>query len=240
MSEPPSSLPRLTLAACCGRRKVQRFIFAAAIGLAFWIPAFDTAAQNAHSQQKKAPAPPPPRQSSAPAAAPHRQPTPMPAEQPTPPAPIASPPAVHPKANPPATTPGTHAPATTKPVGHEKNGTIIKPVVPVGIVAIRASNEKELLWLAQAYRLLWHADHDYNGHRIAAMREVAAAAALLGGHLGGDGGAGESQFASDLQLQEASGLLTQVSSLAAARVQPGVLNHVDAAIGQISIALSIR
>jgi hypothetical protein len=90
--------------------------------------------------------------------------------------------------------------------------------------------------LTQAYTALASADHDYKGHRIRAMRQVKAAAVALGVSLGGDGRNREAQGASDAQLQTAQGLLQQ----ARAGLSGKPLRHVNQAIKQISIALSIR
>jgi hypothetical protein len=92
--------------------------------------------------------------------------------------------------------------------------------------------------LARAYHLLALADHDYSGHRAQAMHQVSAAAKLLGTPLFGDGAGGENQLTSDEQLREARALLERARSFYAGR--PRVLEHVNAATQQISIALSIR
>ena len=41
--------------------------------------------------------------------------------------------------------------------------------------------------LVQAYATLEQADHDYKGHRVAAMKQIAAAARLVGVQVRGDG-----------------------------------------------------
>jgi len=90
--------------------------------------------------------------------------------------------------------------------------------------------------LVQAYTTLEQADHDYKGHRIAAMKQIEAAAKLLGMKVHGDGRGHEKQGASDAQLRTAQGLLQQA--------QPGLsgkpLRHVNKALQQLSIALSIN
>ncbi len=90
--------------------------------------------------------------------------------------------------------------------------------------------------LRQAYSELSSADHDYKGHRIAAMRQVAASARLLGVRLGGDGRVREKQGISDDHLRNAQGLLQQAGSGLSGKP----LKHVLAAEKQLSIALSIR
>src|ERR1035437_10982041 len=90
--------------------------------------------------------------------------------------------------------------------------------------------------LVQAYATLGQADHDYKGHRVAAMKQIEAAAKLLGVGVRGDGKAHEKQGVSDAQLRAAQGLLQQA--------RPGLsgkpLKHVDRALQQLSIALSIK
>jgi hypothetical protein len=90
--------------------------------------------------------------------------------------------------------------------------------------------------LVQAYATLGRADHDYKGHRIAAMKQIEAAAKLLGVDVHGDGKGHEHQGVSDAQLRTAQGLLQQA--------QPGLsgkpLRHVNKALQQLSIALSIK
>jgi hypothetical protein len=54
--------------------------------------------------------------------------------------------------------------------------------------------------LVQAYTTLGQADHDYKGHRVAAMKQIEAAAKLLGVNVRGDGKGHEKQGVSDAQL----------------------------------------
>ncbi len=90
--------------------------------------------------------------------------------------------------------------------------------------------------LRQAYVRLSVADHDYMGHRVRAMRQIEAAAKLLGVDLKGDGKGHEPQGTSDQQLHAAQALLQQAA--------PGLtgkpLTRVNNAIQQITTALSIR
>jgi len=90
--------------------------------------------------------------------------------------------------------------------------------------------------LAQAYTSLERADHDYKGHRVEAMKQVAAAGKLLGITIRGDGKGHEKQGLSDDQLRKAQGLLQEARS----RLNGKALKHVDKAIQQISIALTIK
>ena len=90
--------------------------------------------------------------------------------------------------------------------------------------------------LSQAYTTLSQADHDYKGHRVAAMKQIAAAAKVLGVTLSGDGKTREKQGSSDQQLRTAQGLLQQASSGLSGKA----LKHVNAAEKQLSIALKIK
>jgi hypothetical protein len=90
--------------------------------------------------------------------------------------------------------------------------------------------------LQDAYYLLAHADHDYKGHRVKAMRQIEAAGKLLGVTLGGQSRIRENQGASDAQLRQAQTLLNQ----AAGSLSGKPLKHVQNAVNQLSVALSIR
>ncbi len=90
--------------------------------------------------------------------------------------------------------------------------------------------------LRQAYTTLERADHDYKGHRIEAMKQIEAAGKALGVKVRGDGKGHEPQGLSDAQLRTAQGLLEQ----ARAELKGKPLRHVNNAIHQLSIALSIK
>jgi hypothetical protein len=90
--------------------------------------------------------------------------------------------------------------------------------------------------LVQAYATLEQADHDYKGHRLAAMKQIEAAARLLGVNVRGDGKGHEHQGVSDAQLRSAQGLLQQARSGLSGKP----LRHVNKALQQLSIALSIK
>jgi len=90
--------------------------------------------------------------------------------------------------------------------------------------------------LSDAYHQLEVADHDYKGHRAAAMKQIAAAGKLLGVKIGGKAKDHEKQGVSDEHLRNALGLLQEAA--------PGLtgkpLAHVDAAEKQIQTALKIK
>jgi hypothetical protein len=92
--------------------------------------------------------------------------------------------------------------------------------------------------LSNAYSLLAQADDTYHGHRTRAMRQISAAAKLLGAPPHSDGVDGAGQLTSDEQVRQAQALLAQAGSFYAGR--PDVLNHVTAAHRQVSVALNTR
>ena len=91
--------------------------------------------------------------------------------------------------------------------------------------------------LEKAFTTLSQADHDYQGHRARAMGHIKAAIRFLGSSDSDkDAHVRESQAASDDQLNEAEAILQQVQ----AQVSGKALSHVQKAIEEIKIALSIR
>jgi len=109
-------------------------------------------------------------------------------------------------------------------------------LVVLGLVTtVQAQNTSSTL-LNDAYATLAQAKHDYKGHRVKAMKQIEAALGELGGKISSQGRNHEPQGTSDAQLRAAQGLLEQ----ARAGLSGKALKHVQAAISQISIALSIR
>lgn len=106
----------------------------------------------------------------------------------------------------------------------------------VGGTRLRAAVATPGQLLLQAYATLEMADHDYKGHRVAAMKQIEAAGKLVGVNVRGDGKGHEKQGVSDAQLRTAENLLIQA--------KPGLsgkaLSHVNRALKQLSIALSIK
>lgn len=105
---------------------------------------------------------------------------------------------------------------------------------------VQFSNSAEAAKLHRAYRILAFGDHDYKGHRVAAMNQVKKAAALLGVDLRGDDKNREHQVLSDDQLREARGLLTDILGSAEVKGQKRISDHINGAIRQIDMALSTR
>ena len=94
--------------------------------------------------------------------------------------------------------------------------------------------------LAEAYADLDHADHDYKGHRMAAMKQVEAAGKLVKLNLGGDGRGHEKQGVSDEQLVAAQGILNQVKSELAGEKKSRLLHHVNKALEELATALKTK
>ena len=90
--------------------------------------------------------------------------------------------------------------------------------------------------LDDAYATLAQADHDYKGHRVKAMKQIELAVHELGGKISGKGRGHEPQGTSDGQLRAAQSLLQQATG----GLSKKALKHVNAAIVQINIALSIK
>jgi hypothetical protein len=90
--------------------------------------------------------------------------------------------------------------------------------------------------LRQAYATLSAANHDYKGHRVAAMKHVQAAGKLLGVELRGHGRGHEQQGDSDAQLRAAQNLLEQARPALSGKP----LKRVNRAIHEISVALNLR
>lgn len=90
--------------------------------------------------------------------------------------------------------------------------------------------------LNDAYATLAHAKHDYKGHRVAAMKQIELALGEMGEKINRHGRVQEPQAASDAQLRAAQRLLEEANGGLSAKAS----RHVEAAIKQISTALSIR
>ena len=91
--------------------------------------------------------------------------------------------------------------------------------------------------LTQAYNTLSVADHDYQGHRVKAMKHIEVAAKVLGVSLQGKGTGHEAQATSDQQLRTAQSLLQQAL---VPGLKPRVQKQINLALTEISTALSIK
>jgi hypothetical protein len=100
----------------------------------------------------------------------------------------------------------------------------------------QAQTASPITTLDDAYATLVQANHDYKGHRVKAMKQIELAVQELGGKISGKGRGHEPQGTSDAQLRAAQALLQQ----AAGGLSKKALKHVNAAIEQLNIALSIK
>jgi len=118
---------------------------------------------------------------------------------------------------------------------------ITLPVVILGFLlstarTVQAQGAGPSKLLRDAYVTLAQADHDYKGHRAAAMKHIEAAGKPLGVNVRGDGRGHEHQGVSDEQLRIARGMLEQ----ARGQLKGTSLKHVNKAIQEINVALKIR
>jgi hypothetical protein len=121
------------------------------------------------------------------------------------------------------------------PAGPTANG---QQTAPVQQPTLSAQSEAALL--SQAYNILTVANRDYKGHRVRAMKQIEAAAKLLGANLQGNGAGHEQQPVSDAQLRQAQALLEQLNTGLAPTRPKAVHAHIENAINQINVALSIK
>lgn len=91
--------------------------------------------------------------------------------------------------------------------------------------------------VAHAYVLLKMANHDYGGHRAAAMHELEAAGNALGLDLHGHGTEHERQMKSDELVAESSRILHEARDKLEARDRQRVADHIERAIREIDGAL---
>ena len=94
--------------------------------------------------------------------------------------------------------------------------------------------------MRDAYDILATGDHDYDGHRVKAMRSIEMAAKRLGVILRGDDKDRPRQALSDEKLREAQGLLQNVVGAAEVKNQRRVVWRINEAVGEINTALTIR
>jgi hypothetical protein len=106
------------------------------------------------------------------------------------------------------------------------------------LVAFRDRDEARML--RDAYQILATGNHDYQGHRVEAMHQIERAAASLGVGLQGDLENRQRQDLSDDRLRQARGLLQNVLGAAEVKNEQRIAGHVNEAMHQIDLALSIR
>ena len=126
-------------------------------------------------------------------------------------------------------------------------------LVAFGLVS-RVQAQTTISLLQNAHATLAHADHDYDGHRAMAMKEIQAAIQDLNGtaakarahtHHGLyaryrpsriSSKEPETQSASDVQLRSAENMLQQAS----AGLSGDAYQHVNTAIAHLNTALSVK
>jgi hypothetical protein len=118
--------------------------------------------------------------------------------------------------------------------------TLVLTMVLALAFGVRAYAEPPREELAHAYYHLKFADHDYGGHRVAAMQEIEAAGHELGINLGGEGIGEERQWKSDRKLEEARRLLHHAREKLEAHDRDRVAGHVERAIHEIDMALTVK
>ncbi len=123
--------------------------------------------------------------------------------------------------------------ATAQPLGGVAMGQI-----RLETMAFRDGPEAQTL--RNAYEILARGDHDYHGHRAAAMKHLERAGKHLGLDLAGDLRDHEKQFLSDDRLREARGLLNNLIVSASIKDQDRVVNQLNDAIKQIDLALRVK
>jgi hypothetical protein len=83
-------------------------------------------------------------------------------------------------------------------------------------------------------------NHDYGGHRDAALKELQIAGDALGLDLKGKGDEHEGQMKSDEQMAEASRLLRAARDKLEAQDRERVARHVDRAVEEVDAALRVK
>jgi len=94
--------------------------------------------------------------------------------------------------------------------------------------------------VAHAFHLLKKADHDYDGHRGKAMREVETAGKALKLELGGEIADKEKQWKSDEQMAEARRLLVEARDKLEKKDRDVIADHLEVAIKEIDEALKVK
>ena len=109
-----------------------------------------------------------------------------------------------------------------------------------GFQTVGFGDTAEAKTLRDVYITLATGDHDYNGHRAAAMTHVKAAADLLGLDLGGDARARQPQALSDDKMRESKAMILQVMDAAEVKDQKKVVKHLEEAVHEINVSLGIK
>jgi hypothetical protein len=98
----------------------------------------------------------------------------------------------------------------------------------------------EIEELTSAYITLAKADHDYKGHRAAAMRAIEKACDILGSDIREKGRHLEPQTLSDDQLKEARRQVAEVRDASKIAGQTDIHAPLEVAVAELDIALTIK
>jgi len=101
-------------------------------------------------------------------------------------------------------------------------------------------NRPEAKMLAHAYAILATGDHDYDGHRVAAMNHVQRAGGFLGVDLAGDLKDHTKQVLSDDKMREAQRLIKELILKDNIKSQKHVFNQLTDASKEIDLALATK
>jgi hypothetical protein len=118
-------------------------------------------------------------------------------------------------------------------------GATVHAGIPAAIPVNAPNYGREADVLKEAYATLEKADHDYKGHRVAAMHHIATACDLLGQPIKGDGRGHQPQPVSDAELKDAQHKVEMVRHYIGG-TQPAIASQLDEAIKQIGIALTVK
>jgi hypothetical protein len=94
--------------------------------------------------------------------------------------------------------------------------------------------------MIDAYANLVNANHDYEGHRVNAMKHIEAAAKDLGIDLHGSARVHQRQGESDAQMRDAKHMLEDARTEFAERDRRRIESHLTEAIHEINLALKIK
>jgi hypothetical protein len=127
----------------------------------------------------------------------------------------------------------------TDPNAANKPGIGKAPTENAAVIDAVGTNIVEITSLERIYEILKFGNHDYNGHRVSAMKAIAKAVKTLGGAISGDGKVKENQTISDDQLRQAEFLLEQVRN-SFADDQKKVNADLNSAVKELTAALAVK
>ena len=120
---------------------------------------------------------------------------------------------------------------------------VVSAAMLVGGIAVspaQAVATSEVGALMHIRGLIATADHDYHGHRLAALKAIEDACRSLGVAISGDGHDRTLQGNSDAMLRQAGREIANLQPVAAANHQARVLEDLDRASKRIEKALAVK